>query len=99
MLSSHAGLARRSSPTTLWTPTPLLVTTRTPVEPESEGTTTEEPLSVPATSLVITSTPGGRFVYWPNRKPADLTDGNSRCVAYLESLLKDRLGDQRGEGE
>jgi hypothetical protein len=34
-----------------------------PVEPESEVTTTEEPLSGPATGLVITSTPAGRFVY------------------------------------
>jgi hypothetical protein len=47
---------------------------------------TEEPLSGPATGLVITSTPVRRFVYWPDRKPADLTDGNSRCVAYLNSL-------------
>jgi hypothetical protein len=36
--------------------------------------------------LVITSTPTGRFVYWPDRKPADLTDDNSRCVAYLKTL-------------
>jgi hypothetical protein len=36
--------------------------------------------------LVITSTPAGRFVYWTDRKPADLTDGNSRFVAYLNSL-------------
>jgi hypothetical protein len=43
-------------------------------------------LTGPATGLVITSTPAGRFVYWPDRKPADLTDGNSRCVAYLDSL-------------
>jgi hypothetical protein len=57
-----------------------------PVETESEITTTEEPLSGPATGLVITSTPTGRFVYWPDRKPADLTDRNSRCVAYLNSL-------------
>jgi hypothetical protein len=57
-----------------------------PLEPESEINTTEEPLSVLATGLVITSTPTGRFVYWPDRKPADLTDGNSRCVAYLDSL-------------
>jgi hypothetical protein len=57
-----------------------------PDEPESESNTTELPLSVPATGLVITSTPAGRFVYWPDRKPADLTDGNSRCVAYLDSL-------------
>jgi hypothetical protein len=46
----------------------------------------EQPLSGPASGLVITSTPAGRFVYWPNRKPADLTDENSRCVAYLDSL-------------
>jgi hypothetical protein len=57
-----------------------------PDEPESETFTTEQPLSGPATGLVITSTPAGRFVYWPDRKPADLTDGNSRCVAYLDSL-------------
>jgi hypothetical protein len=56
------------------------------VEPESEVITTEQPLSGPATGLVITSTPAGRFVYWSDRKPADLTDVNSRCVAYLESL-------------
>jgi hypothetical protein len=36
--------------------------------------------------LVITSTPAERFVYWPNHKPADLTDDNSRCVTYLNSL-------------
>jgi hypothetical protein len=47
---------------------------------------TEQPLSGPATSLVITSTPAGRFIYWPDRKPADLTDGNSRYVTYLDSL-------------
>jgi hypothetical protein len=57
-----------------------------PDEPESETFTTEQPLSGPATGLVITSTPAGRFVYWPDCKPADLTDGNSRCVAYLDSL-------------
>jgi hypothetical protein len=55
-----------------------------PDEPESETFTTEQPLSGPATVLVITSTPAGRFVYWPDRKLADLTDGNSRCVAYLD---------------
>jgi hypothetical protein len=49
-----------------------------PDEPESEISTTEQPLSGPATGLVITSTPGGRFVYWPDRKPTDVTDGNSR---------------------
>jgi hypothetical protein len=55
-------------------------------EPESENYTTEQPLSRPASGLVITSTPAGRFVNWPNRKPSDLTDENSRCVAYLDSL-------------
>jgi hypothetical protein len=44
-----------------------------PDEPESEISTTEQPLSGPATGLVITSTPAERFVYWPDRKPADLT--------------------------
>jgi hypothetical protein len=57
-----------------------------PDEPVSENSTTEQPLSGPATGLVITSIPAGRFVYWPDRKPAELTDGNSRCVAYLDSL-------------
>jgi hypothetical protein len=57
-----------------------------PDEPESENNTTEQLLSGPASGLVITSTPAGRFIYWPDRKPADLTDGNSRCVAYLNSL-------------
>jgi hypothetical protein len=55
-------------------------------EPESENNTTEQPLSGPSSGLVITSTPAGRFVYWPDRKPADLTGGNSCCVAYLDSL-------------
>jgi hypothetical protein len=48
------------------------------------------PLSNPyqdrLSGLVITSTPTGRFVYWPDRKPADLIDGNSRYTAYLNSL-------------
>jgi hypothetical protein len=57
-----------------------------PDEPESENNSIEQPLSGPAAGLVITSTPAGRFVYWPDRKPADLTRGNSRCVAYLDSL-------------
>jgi hypothetical protein len=57
-----------------------------PDEPKSENNTTEQPLSGPASGLVIPSTPAGRFVYWPDRKPADLTGGNSRCVAYLDSL-------------
>jgi hypothetical protein len=46
----------------------------------------EQPLSGPTSGVVITSTPTGRFIYWPDRKPADLTDENSRCVAYLDSL-------------
>jgi hypothetical protein len=57
-----------------------------PDEPESENSTTEQPLSGGASGLVITSTPARRFVYWPDRKLADLTDGNSRCVTYLDSL-------------
>jgi hypothetical protein len=57
-----------------------------PDDPESETYTMEQPLSGPASGLVITSTPASRFVYWPDRKPTDLTDENSRCVAYLDSL-------------
>jgi hypothetical protein len=57
-----------------------------PDEPESENSTTEQPLSGPATGLVITSTSAERFVYWPDRKPADLIGENSHCVAYLDSL-------------
>jgi hypothetical protein len=57
-----------------------------PDEPESKNNSTEQPLSGLAAGLVITSTPAGRFVYWPDRKPADMTGGNSRCVAYLDSL-------------
>jgi hypothetical protein len=53
-----------------------------PDEPESENPSTEQPLSGPATGLVITSTPASRFVYWPDRKPTDLTNRNSRYVAY-----------------
>jgi hypothetical protein len=34
-----------------------------PDEPESENNTTEQPLSGPASGLVITSTPAERFVY------------------------------------
>jgi hypothetical protein len=56
-------------------------------DPESEDNTTENPLSGPASGLVITSTPAGRFVYWPDCKPADLISGDSRYVAYLDSLL------------
>jgi hypothetical protein len=57
-----------------------------PDEPESENHTTEQPLSGPASGLVITSTPTGRFIYWLDRKPGDLTGGNSRCITYLDSL-------------
>jgi hypothetical protein len=55
-------------------------------DPESEDNTTEQPLSGPASGLVITSTPAGRFVYWTNRKLADLISGDSCYVAYLDSL-------------
>jgi hypothetical protein len=57
-----------------------------PLESEFELNTTEEPPLVPAVGLVIMSTPAERFVYWPDRKPADLTDDNSCRVAYLETL-------------
>jgi hypothetical protein len=57
-----------------------------PEDPESEGNTTEQPLSGPTSGLVIMSTPAGRFVYWPDCKPADLISGDSRYVAYLDSL-------------
>jgi hypothetical protein len=57
-----------------------------PEEPESEYNSTELPLSGPASGLVITSTPAGRFVYWPDCKPADLISGDSRYVAYIDSL-------------
>jgi hypothetical protein len=57
-----------------------------PDELESDTYTTEQPLSGPTYGLVLTSTLAGRFVYWPDRKPADLTDENSRCIAYLDSL-------------
>jgi hypothetical protein len=57
-----------------------------PEDPESEDNSTEQPLLGPASGLVITSTPAGRFVYWPDRKPADLTSENSCYVAYLDSL-------------
>jgi hypothetical protein len=57
-----------------------------PEDPESEDNSTEHPLSGPASGLVITSTPAGRFVYWPERKPADLISGDSRYVAYIDSL-------------
>jgi hypothetical protein len=57
-----------------------------PEEPESEDNSTELPLSGPAAGLVIKSTPAGRYVYWPDRKPADLAKGDSRYVAYIDSL-------------
>jgi hypothetical protein len=57
-----------------------------PEDPKSEDNSTEQPLSGPASGLVITSTPAGEFIYWPDRKPANLIDGNSRYVAYLDSL-------------
>jgi hypothetical protein len=57
-----------------------------PIEPMSEINTTEEPLSGPDTGLVITSTSARRFVYWLDRKPVDLTNDNSCCVTYLDSL-------------
>jgi hypothetical protein len=57
-----------------------------PEDPESEDNSTEQPLSGPASGLVITSAPAGRFVYWPDCKPADLINGDSCYVAYLDSL-------------
>jgi hypothetical protein len=57
-----------------------------PEEPESEDNSTELPLSGPTSGLVITSTPAGRYVYWPDRKPADLIKGDSRYGAYIDSL-------------
>jgi hypothetical protein len=57
-----------------------------PEDPESEDNPTEQPLSGPASGLVITSTPAGRFVYCPDRKLADLIDKDSRYVVYLDSL-------------
>jgi hypothetical protein len=55
-----------------------------PEEPESEDNSTELPLSGPASGLVITSTPAGRYIYWPYRKPDDLIRGDSRYVAYID---------------
>jgi hypothetical protein len=55
-------------------------------DPESEDNSTEHPLSGPASGLVITSTAAERFFYWPDRKPADLISGDSRYVAYIDSL-------------
>jgi hypothetical protein len=57
-----------------------------PEDRESEDNTTEHPLPGPTSGLVIMSTPAERFVYWPDRKPADLISGDSRYVAYLNLL-------------
>jgi hypothetical protein len=38
-----------------------------PEAPEFEDNSTEQPLLGPAVGLVITSTPTGRFFYWPDR--------------------------------
>jgi hypothetical protein len=57
-----------------------------PEDPESENDSTELPLSGPASGLVIKSTPAGRYVYWPDHKPADMIKGDSRYVAYIDSL-------------
>jgi hypothetical protein len=57
-----------------------------PEEPESEDDSTELPLSGPASGLVKKSMPAGRYVYWPDRKPADLAKGDSRYVTYIDSL-------------
>ncbi|CAN6330357.1 unnamed protein product [Urochloa humidicola] len=47
----------------------------------------EKLLTGSAQGLVITSTPAGRFVYWPDQKPSDLAvDNNSRLVACLDNL-------------
>jgi hypothetical protein len=78
-----------------------------PDEPESENNSTEQPLSGPASGMVITSTPVGRFVYWPDRKPADrgeltlrrlprltsLPGGNTACSSW--GAHSDRGGNQR----
>jgi hypothetical protein len=57
-----------------------------PEDPDSEDNTTEQPLSGLAYGLVIMSTPAGRFVYWPDRKPTNLISGDSRYIVYLDSL-------------
>jgi hypothetical protein len=57
-----------------------------PLEPDFELNMAKEPLLGRATGLVITSTPAGRFIYWTDRKPTDLTGDNSRCVTYLDTL-------------
>jgi hypothetical protein len=55
-------------------------------EPATQPSHVVSPPREPASGLVITSTPAGRFIYWPDRKPADLISGDSRYVAYLDSL-------------
>jgi hypothetical protein len=57
-----------------------------PEDPESEDNTNEQPLSGPASELVIMSTPAGRFVRCTDRKPADLISRDSCYIAYLDSL-------------
>jgi hypothetical protein len=57
-----------------------------PEDSEFEDNTTEHPLLGPTSGVVITTTPAGRFVYWPDRKPTDLISGDSLYVAYLDSL-------------
>jgi hypothetical protein len=61
-----------------------------PEDSESEDNSTEQPLSGPAFGLVITSTPAWRFVYWPDRKPADLIDGT-----HATSLTSTRFPSRR----
>ena len=46
----------------------------------------ETPLTGPQPGLVITSTPAGRFVYWPGKKPEDLLEPDSRLIACLDPL-------------
>jgi hypothetical protein len=65
-----------------------------PDEPESENNTTEQPLSGPASVLVITSTPAGRFVCWPDRKPTNLQEGThaaSPTLTHFPSRREHRL--------
>jgi hypothetical protein len=50
-----------------------------PDEPESEISTTEQPRSGPAIYLVITSTPTGRFVYWPDGTGTHVVSPTSTC--------------------
>jgi hypothetical protein len=52
-----------------------------PDEPVSEISTTEQPLSGLATGLVITSTPAGRFVYWPDLDSLPFQEGTPLAPA------------------